>query len=150
MGVSNAFKGKQKANNLKQAEKRKSEKPKSNDGGSNPPKEKDEKGKEKTKCTYCHKGWHPESSCMKKTIDQMAQLLEKNSIPIPDDSRNKDGTSNSYNKEKCYALVVGTSNSSTFIIYLGEYRNMVSTIELFSSIHSNFGPAVRMGDDSEI
>ena len=45
MGFSNASKGKHKANNLKLQEKRKLEKPKSNDGGSNPPKEKENKGK---------------------------------------------------------------------------------------------------------
>ena len=72
MGVSNSSKGKQKAKNLKQPEKRKSEKPKSSDGGLNPPKDKDKKGKEKTKCTYFHNGWNPYSSCTKKTIDQMA------------------------------------------------------------------------------
>ena len=47
MGVSNASKGKHKENNLKQPEKRKADKPKSSDGGSNPPKKKDKKGKEK-------------------------------------------------------------------------------------------------------
>ena len=38
----------------------------------NPPKEKEKKVKEKDKCTYCHKEWHIEISCMKKTIDTMA------------------------------------------------------------------------------
>ena len=72
MGVLNASKGKWKEKNSKIPEKRKSEKPKSSDGGSNLPKEKEKKGKEKTKCTYFHKGWNPELSCMKKTIDKMA------------------------------------------------------------------------------
>ena len=47
MGVSNASKENQKENNSKVPKKRKSEKPKSSDGGLNPPKEKDKKGKEK-------------------------------------------------------------------------------------------------------
>ena len=34
-----------------------------------------EKGKKGDKFTYCHRGFHPESSCMKKTIDQMAEIL---------------------------------------------------------------------------
>ena len=51
MGVSNASKGKSKEKNLKLPEKKKPKNPKSSDGGSNPPKEKDKKGKEKTKCT---------------------------------------------------------------------------------------------------
>ena len=75
MGVSNDSKGKQKAKNLKQSKKGKPDKPKTSDGGSNPPKEKDKKGKDKTKCTYCHKGWNLERYYMKKTIDEMVQLL---------------------------------------------------------------------------
>ena len=88
---------------------------------------------------------------MKNTIDQMAQLMEKSNIPVPHNVRKKDGTSHSNeNKEKCYALVASTSNSSSFIIDSGDSRNLVSKRELFSSMHSNAGPTVRMGDDSEI
>ena len=80
----------------------------------------------------------------------MAQLLEKNNIPVPDSARKKDGTSSSDGKEKCHSLVVGTSNSSSFIIDSGDYRYMVATRELFSSMHLNAGPTIRMGDDSKI
>ena len=45
MGVLNASKGKQKEKNSKQLEKRKHDKTKSIDGGSNPPKDKDKNGK---------------------------------------------------------------------------------------------------------
>ena len=93
MGVLNSFKGEQKENNLKQLEKRKPDKPKTTDGGSNTPKDKDKKGKEKTKCTYFHKGWHLESACMKKTIDMMVQLLEKNNIPTLEGARKNDRSS---------------------------------------------------------
>ena len=37
---------------------------------------------EKTKCTYCKKGNHPKNLCMKKTIDQMARILEKHHISL--------------------------------------------------------------------
>ena len=87
---------------------------------------------------------------MKNTIDTMSQLLEKNNIPVPDSARKKDGSSTSYGKEKCYALVAGTSNSSSFIIDSRASRHMVATRQLFSSMHLNASPAVRMGDDSEI
>ena len=87
---------------------------------------------------------------MMKTIDQMAQSLEKNNIPMLDGSRKKYGTSSLDNKEKFHALVAGTSNSSTLIIDLGASRHMVSTRELFSSMHLNAGPTVQMGDDSKI
>ena len=47
MGVLNSTKGKWKKSNLKQSDMRKPDKPKSTDGGSNPPKNKDMKGKER-------------------------------------------------------------------------------------------------------
>ena len=73
VGVSNSAKGKPKSKNLKLPEKKKNlEKPKSSDASLNTSKEEDKKGKEKAKCTYFHKGWNPESSCMKNTIDTMA------------------------------------------------------------------------------
>ena len=80
---------------------------------------------------------------MKKTIGSMAQLLEKNNIPVPDSARKKYGnSSSSEGKEKCHALVAGTSNSSSFIIDSGSSRHMVSRREFFSSMSSNAGPAV--------
>jgi hypothetical protein len=36
---------------------------------------KGEKGRKREKCTYCHKGFHPESACMQKNIDLMTQIL---------------------------------------------------------------------------
>lgn len=35
-----------------------------------------EEGKKGEKCFYCHRGFHLESSCMKKQIDQMAQMAQ--------------------------------------------------------------------------
>jgi hypothetical protein len=36
---------------------------------------KGEKGRKGEKCTYCHKGFHPESTCMQNKIDLMTQIL---------------------------------------------------------------------------
>ena len=36
--------------------------------------------KEKTKCPYCMRGFHPESQCMKNTLDQLKTLLEQKNI----------------------------------------------------------------------
>ena len=80
----------------------------------------------------------------------MAQMLEKNNIPIPNGARKKDGSSNSDNKEECHAFVASYYNPSTFIIDSGESRNMASTRDIFSSIHLSSGLVVRMGDDFEI
>ena len=88
---------------------------------------------------------------MKNTIDTMAQLLEKNNIPVPDSARKKHGNSSSNeSKEKCHALMAGTSKYSSFVIDLGDSRNMVAKKYLFSSMSLNVGQPVRMGDDSDL
>ena len=103
---------------------------------------------------------------MKKTIDMMAQLLEKNNIPLPEASRKEDGGSSSDNKETfhalvvggsssdnketCHALVVGSSSSSSFIIDSGASRNMASMQDSFSAMYPYNGPSILMGDDSKI
>jgi hypothetical protein len=33
------------------------------------------KGRKGEKCTYCHKGFHPEYTCMKKQIYLMTQII---------------------------------------------------------------------------
>jgi hypothetical protein len=38
------------------------------------------KGRKGEKCTYCHKGFHPESTCMKKQIDLVSQILHKKNL----------------------------------------------------------------------
>jgi hypothetical protein len=43
-------------------------------------KSKGEKGRKWEKCSYCHKGFHPESACMQKKIDLMSQILQKNNL----------------------------------------------------------------------
>jgi hypothetical protein len=39
-----------------------------------------EKRRKGEKCTYCHKGFHLEYACMKKKIDLMSQILQKNNL----------------------------------------------------------------------
>ena len=63
---------------------------------------------------------------MKKTIDMMAQLLEKNNIPLPEGARKKEGGLSSDNEETCHAFVDGSSSAYYFIIDLGASRNMAS------------------------
>ena len=63
---------------------------------------------------------------MNKMIDMMAQLLDKNNIPGPEGTRKKDGGSGSDNKERCHALVVGSSKPSISIIDSRASRHMDS------------------------
>ena len=72
---------------------------------------------------------------MKNAIDMMAQILEKNNIPLPDGAKKKDGGSNSENKVRCHALVDGSYGYSSFIIDSLALRHMDSTEESFSSLH---------------
>ena len=47
--------------------------------------------KEKTKCSYYNKGFHLETSCMKKTIDLITQSFEQHHLEdsIPNNATNK-------------------------------------------------------------
>ena len=53
-------------------------------------------------------------------------------------------------KERCHALVVGSSDSSSFIMDSRDSRHMASIKYLFSSMYSDSGPTVRMVDYSDI
>ena len=46
-------------------------------------------GKEKFKCSYYEKGFHPEHAYMKKKLDEATSLLEINNINIPEIFRRK-------------------------------------------------------------
>ena len=60
----------------------------------------------------------------------------------------REGISNSEDRERVHALVVGTSSSPRFIIESGASRHMVSTKEAFSSLDMSKGPPIVLGDDS--
>ena len=100
------------------------------------------------KCAYCSKGYHPNSSCMKKQIEILTQLLENNDISLPDFSKKKEGGSNSEDRERVHALVSGTSGSPRFIIDSIASRHMVSTKKEFSSLDMSKGPPIVLRDDS--
>ena len=131
VGVSNASNEKKKSKDSKQPEEKKLDRPKNPDGGLNPCKYKDNKGSDKYKCTYCHKGWNLESSYMNKTIDMITHLLERNNIPVPNSARKKDGSLAFDNKEKRHALVAGSSHPSTFIIDLVPSSHMTYAMDFF-------------------
>ena len=78
------------------------------------------------KCAYCSRGYQPESSCKKKQIDMLTQLLEKNKISLLDCSKKREGGSNSEDRERVHALVIVTSSSPSFIINSRASRHMVS------------------------
>ena len=85
---------------------------------------------------------------MKKQIDMLTQILQKNNISLPDCSNKREGGSNSEDRERIHALVAGTSSSPSFIIEFGAYRHMVSTKEASSSLDMLKVPPIVLGDDS--
>ena len=87
---------------------------------------------------------------MNNTIDMLAQIFEKNNIPLPDGSKKKDGRLNSKTKDRCHALAARYSSSSSFIIDSGATRHMDSVEDFLSSLHPYNGPSILMGDDSKI
>ena len=87
---------------------------------------------------------------MKKKIDMLTQLLEKNGISLPDSSKKREGGSNSEDRERFHALVAGTSSSPSFIIDSGASRHMVSTKEALTSLEMSKGPLIVLGYDSLI
>ena len=56
---------------------------------------------------------------MKKKIDMLTQILEKNNISLPDCLKKREGGSNSEDRERVHALVAGTSSSPSFIVESG-------------------------------
>ena len=72
--------------------------------GSNKNYQKKKSKGEMNKCTYSNKGNHTESSCMKKQIDMLTQLLEKNGISLPESSKKREGGSSSDDREREFML----------------------------------------------
>ena len=71
--------------------------------------------------------------------------MEKNNICLPDCSKKREGGSNLEDRERVHALVVGTSNSPSFIIDSRDSRHMVSTKETLSSLDMSKGPPIIFG-----
>ena len=85
---------------------------------------------------------------MKKKIEMLNQIMEKNNISLPDCSKNREGGSNSEDIERVHALVAGTSSLPSLIIDSRSSRHMFSTKETFSSLDISKGPPIVLGDDS--
>ena len=84
-------KSKQKGKGKVHSESKKEDHSKPLDDSSNSKGGKGKKGK--SKCGYCNRGFHPKSSCMKKTTDLMANSLQQNNLRdcIPENAKKKLG-----------------------------------------------------------
>ena len=108
-------------------------------------------GKGKTLCSYYGRGFHPESSSMRRTIDEMVVLLEKHNIIVHAGAR-KAGHREEIEQhdERCHALMASCSTTHAFLIDSGDSNHMVASRESFSSLQSTDGPRIHMGHDSQI
>ena len=78
----------------KKAPDRKGDKSKSHEESSNFKKKNSQKKKgkgEMSKCANCGKGFHPKRSCIKKQIDMLTQILEKNNISLLEGTKKNKG-----------------------------------------------------------
>eukprot|EP00253_Pinus_taeda_P002130 PITA_02130 len=111
-----------------------------------------EKGKKGNRCTYCQRGFHPESSCMKKQIDQMEEILQKQNLGdhIPQGTKKKTEDPPHGRGNNFHALVAINSSPDAWIIDSGTSHHMAAAKKVYSSLDACKGPPILMGDDSPI
>jgi hypothetical protein len=89
------------------------------------------KGKKgKSKCGYCNRDYHPESSCMKKTIDLMAKALQQNNLGdcIPENAKKKSGDQPPDKRGNSHALIsIHSSLNDAWILDSGASHHMEAT-----------------------
>ena len=108
-------------------------------------------GKGKTLCSYYGRGFHPESSCMRRTIDETLLLLKKHNLIVPGSARKADHREETKeHEETCHALKARCSTTHSFLIDSGASNHMVASKESFSSLQSSDGPSIYMGNNSQI
>jgi hypothetical protein len=90
------------------------------------------KGRKGEKCIYCQQGFHPESACMQKKIDQMAQILQQNNLGyfIPKGVKNKKPEDlNPKKGNSSHALIAIKFSLDAWIVDSGASHHMESTKE---------------------
>ena len=100
--------------------------------GSRKNKGKGHHGKEKVKCSYYGKGFHPEHACMKKKLDEATSLLERNHINISESFRRRDHQDREPQHERGHALMEITSKSIALLIDSGDLNHMMAERDSFS------------------
>jgi hypothetical protein len=111
------------------------------------------KGRKGEKCTYCHKGFHLESTCMQKQIDLMSRILQQNNLGdriLEGDKKKKPEDLNPKKGNSSHALIAINSSSNAWIVDSGESHHMVASKEVYSSLDACKGPPILMGDNSSV
>ena len=85
-------------------------------------------GKGKTLCSYFGRDFHPEISCMRIKIDEMALLLKKHNIIVPSSARKDDHREETKeHEETCHARKASFSIAHAFPIDSGASNHMVAS-----------------------
>ena len=111
---------------------------------------KGKKGRKGEKCMYCHKGFHPESTCMQNKIYLMSQILHKNNLGdrIPKGAKKKNlEYRNSKKGNSSHALIAINSSLDAWIIDFGASHHMDAKKLVYSSLDSCKVPPILMGDN---
>jgi hypothetical protein len=111
------------------------------------------KGKKgKNNCGYFNRGYYPESSCMKKTIDLMEQTFQQNNLRdcIPENAKKKPGDKVPQNRGNSHSLIDIHSYLDAWILYSGASHHMAAIKDILSSLTTFTGPPILMGDDIPI
>ena len=100
---------------------------------------------------YYGRGFHPESTSMRRTIDEMSLLLKKHNITIPSITRKADHREETQEyEEKCHALKASFSIAHAFLIDSRASNHMVASKESFSSLQYFDSPSIQMGNNSKV
>lgn len=87
---------------------------------------------------------------MKKQLDAMTLLLEKNNINIPEGARKRENHDQNTKPERGHALMANVLKPRALLIDSGASNHMVASKESFSSLDSDSSIPIHMGDDSQI
>jgi hypothetical protein len=114
---------------------------------------KGEKGRKGEKCTYFQKGFHSESTCVKKQIDLMSQILQQNNLGdrISEGAKKKKPEDlNSKKDNSSHVLIAINSSHDAWIIDSGASHHMDSSEEVYSSLDACKGPPILKWDNSYV
>ena len=73
------------------------------------------------------RGFHPESQCMKKTIDQLKNFLEQNNISLSQGADMSEAGEKTEEYEGFHALKEGFTQSNSYLIDSRESNHMVAS-----------------------
>ena len=87
---------------------------------------------------------------MKKQIDAMTLLLEKNNINLPEGKWKRENHDQNIQPERGHALMENVSKPRCLLIDSGASNHIVGTKESFPFLDSDNNIPIHMGDDSQI